>query len=96
MPGATQLNFGAPLAFRIGCPCRVAQSVLGSLRRRDAPARRRFGPSAAGWYPEQALTLPEAFSAYTHGAAYAANAEHRLGKLAENYLADLIAGCGPV
>jgi hypothetical protein len=36
------------------------------------------------------LTLAEALSAYTVGAAYAANAEHRLGKLAENYLADLI------
>jgi predicted amidohydrolase YtcJ len=29
-------------------------------------------------------------SAYTIGAAYASNAEHRLGKLSENYLADLI------
>jgi predicted amidohydrolase YtcJ len=36
------------------------------------------------------LTLAEALSAYTVGAAYAANAEHRLGKLAENHLADLI------
>ena len=36
------------------------------------------------------MTLTEALSAYTVGAAYAANAEHRLGKLAENYLADLI------
>jgi predicted amidohydrolase YtcJ len=34
--------------------------------------------------------LAEALSAYTLGAAYAANAEDRLGKLAENYLADLI------
>ena len=36
------------------------------------------------------MTLAEALSAYTLGAAYAANAEDRLGKLAENYLADLI------
>jgi predicted amidohydrolase YtcJ len=36
------------------------------------------------------LTLAEALSAYTVGAAYAANAEHRLGKLSEDYLADLI------
>ena len=47
-------------------------------------------PAAEGWYPERKLTLAEALSAYTTGAAYAANAEHRLGKLAENYLADLI------
>jgi predicted amidohydrolase YtcJ len=57
-----------------------------------AVTRRRADgtPSADGWYPEQKLTLAEALSAYTSGAAYAANAEHRLGKLAENYLADLI------
>jgi predicted amidohydrolase YtcJ len=36
------------------------------------------------------LTLAEAFSAYTAGAAYAANAEHRLGLLAPGFLADLI------
>ena len=36
------------------------------------------------------MTLSEALSAYTIGAAYAANAEQRLGKLTENYLADLI------
>jgi predicted amidohydrolase YtcJ len=36
------------------------------------------------------LTLPEALSAYTVGAAYAANAENRLGKLSPGYLADLI------
>jgi len=34
--------------------------------------------------------LAEALSAYTYGAAYTANAENHLGKLAENYLADLI------
>jgi hypothetical protein len=57
-----------------------------------AITRRRAdgSPSAEGWYPEQKLTLAEALSAFTLGAAYAANAEHRLGKLAENYLADLI------
>jgi hypothetical protein len=57
-----------------------------------AVTRRRAdgSPSADGWYPEQKLTLAEALSAYTVGAAYAANAEHRLGKLSEGYLADLI------
>jgi predicted amidohydrolase YtcJ len=47
-------------------------------------------PSVNGWYPEQKLSIHEAVSAYTIGAAYAANAEDRLGQLAENYLADLI------
>jgi predicted amidohydrolase YtcJ len=34
--------------------------------------------------------MAEAISAYTLGAAYAANAEDRLGKLAPGFLADLI------
>jgi predicted amidohydrolase YtcJ len=57
-----------------------------------AVTRRRAdgSPSAEGWYPEQKLTLAEALTAYTVGAAYAANAEHRLGQLSEGYLADLI------
>ena len=36
------------------------------------------------------MTLSEALAAYTRGAAYAANAEHRLGMLAPGFLADLI------
>ena len=85
----TQLNFGAPLAFGSDAPVESPNPFLGL---HAAVTRRRAdeSPSAAGWYPEQKLTLAEALSAYTVGAAYAANAEHRLGKLAENYLADLI------
>jgi len=85
----TQLNFGAYLAFGSDAPVESPNPFLGL---HAAVTRRRADgtPSAAGWYPEQKLTLAEALSAYTVGAAYAANAEHRLGKLAENYLADLI------
>ena len=85
----TQLNHGAPLAFGSDAPVESPNPFLGL---HAAVTRRRAdgSPSAEGWYPEQKLTLAEALSAYTFGAAYAANAEHRLGKLAENYLADLI------
>lgn len=85
----TQLNYGAPLAFGSDAPVESPNPFLGL---HAAVTRRRAdgSPSAEGWYPEQKLTLAEALSAYTLGAAYAANAEHRLGKLAENYLADLI------
>jgi predicted amidohydrolase YtcJ len=85
----TQLNYGAPLAFGSDAPVESPNPFLGL---HAAVTRRRAdgSPSAEGWYPEQKLTLAEALSAYTAGAAYAANAEHRLGKLAENYLADLI------
>lgn len=85
----TQLNHGAPIAFGSDAPVESPNPFLGLYA---AVTRRRAdgSPSADGWYPEQKLTLAEALSAYTLGAAYAANAENRLGKLAENYLADLI------
>lgn len=84
-----QLNFGAPLAFGSDAPVESPNPFWGIYA---AVTRKRADASASeeGWYPDQALTLEEAFSAYTLGAAYAANAEHRLGKLAENYHADLI------
>ena len=85
----TQLDQGAVLAFGSDAPVESPNPFLGL---HAAVTRRRAdgSPSAEGWYPEQKLTLTEALSGYTTGAAYAANAEHRLGKLAENYLADLI------
>jgi predicted amidohydrolase YtcJ len=85
----TQLNYGAHLAFGSDAPVESPNPFLGL---HAAVTRRRADgtPSADGWYPEQKLNLAEALSAYTIGAAYAANAEHRLGKLSEGYLADLI------
>ena len=85
----TQLNYGAQLVFGSDAPVESPNPFLGMYA---AITRQRAdgSPSAEGWYPEEKLTLAEALSAYTFGAAYAANAEHRLGKLAENYLADLI------
>ena len=85
----TQLNHGAHLAFGSDAPVESPNPFFGL---HAAVTRRKTDGSspADGWYPEQKLTLAEALSAYTVGAAYAANAEHRLGKLTENYLADLI------
>ena len=85
----TQLNHGAPIAFGSDAPVESPNPFLG-LHAAVTRQRADGSPSAEGWYPEQKLTLAEAFSAYTLGAAYAANAEDRLGKLSENYLADLI------
>ncbi len=85
----TQLDYGAHLAFGSDAPVESPNPFLGlhaAITRRRADA----SPDDAGWYPEQKLTLYQALSAYTKGAAYAANAERRLGQLAENYLADLI------
>ncbi len=85
----TQLAQGARLAFGSDAPVESPNPFLGlyaALTRRRADG----SPSAEGWYPEQKITLMEALDAYTTGAAYAANAEDRLGKLAPGYLADLI------
>ena len=85
----TQLDYGAPLAFGSDAPVESPNPFWGlhaAITRRRADG----SPSTEGWYPSQKLSLAEAFSAYTLGAAYAANAETRLGMLSENYLADLI------
>lgn len=47
-------------------------------------------PGPDGWYPDQKLAITEAMHGYTTGAAYAANMEDRLGKLAPHYYADLL------
>ena len=86
----TQLDHGAHLAFGSDAPVESPNPFLGL---HAAVTRRRAdgSPSAEGWYPEQKLSIAEAVSAYTVGAAYAANAEQRLGKLADGCHADLIA-----
>ena len=85
----TQLDFGAPLALGSDAPVESPNPFWGL---HAAVTRRRAdgSPSAEGWYPEQKLTMAEAFSGYTLGAAYAAYMEDRLGRLAPNFLADLI------
>ncbi|GAB4570628.1 MAG: amidohydrolase [Anaerolineales bacterium] len=85
----TQLNYGAILAFGSDAPVESPNPFLG-LHAAITRQRADGSPSAEGWRPEQKLTLAEALSAYTFGAAYTANAENRLGKIAENYHADLI------
>jgi len=85
----TQLQHGATLAFGSDAPVESPNPFLGL---HAAVTRRRTdgSPSAEGWYPEQKLSLSDALQAYTLGAAYAANAEDRLGKIAPGYLADLV------
>lgn len=85
----TQLNHGAILAFGSDAPVESPNPFLG-LHAAVTRQRSDGSPSAEGWLPAQKLTFAEALSAYTLGAAYAANAEHRLGALAANYCADLI------
>jgi predicted amidohydrolase YtcJ len=85
----SQLDFGAPLALGSDAPVESPNPFWGL---HAAVTRRRAdgSPSAEGWYPEQKLSMPQAFAGYTLGAAYAAYMEDRLGRLAPNFLADLI------
>jgi predicted amidohydrolase YtcJ len=84
-----QLDFGAHLALGSDAPVESPNPFWGL---HAAVTRRRAdgSPSAEGWYPEQRLTLSQAWEGYTTGPAYAAYMEDRLGRLAPNHLADLI------
>jgi predicted amidohydrolase YtcJ len=85
----TQLRYGARLALGSDAPVESPNPFLGL---HAAVTRRRLdgSPSPEGWYPEQKLTMEEAWEGFTLGPAYAANMENRLGRLAPHYLADLI------
>jgi hypothetical protein len=86
----TQLQHGARLALGSDAPVESPNPFLGL---HAAVTRRRAdgSPSPEGWYPDQRLTMAEAWEGFTLGPAYAANMENRLGRLAPDYLADLIA-----
>ena len=85
----TQLDFGARLALGSDAPVESPNPFWGL---HAAVTRRRAdgSPSPDGWYPEQKLTLSQAWEGYTLGPAYAAGMETRLGRLAPDHLADLI------
>ncbi|HSG43745.1 MAG TPA: amidohydrolase [Anaerolineales bacterium] len=85
----SQLDNGAWLAFGSDAPVDLPNPFLG-LHAAITRRRANGSPSIGGWYAEQKLTIAEAWEAYTIGPAYAAYMEDRLGKLAPNYLADLI------
>jgi predicted amidohydrolase YtcJ len=85
----TQLDFGAHLALGSDAPVESPNPFWG-LHAAVTRQRADGSPSAEGWYPEQRLTLAQAWQGYTTGPAYAAYMENRLGRLAPNHLADLI------
>jgi predicted amidohydrolase YtcJ len=85
----TQLAAGAHLAFGSDAPVESPNPFRGI---HAAVTRRRADgtPGPDGWYGGQRLSMQEAIEGFTLGAAYAAYAEDRMGKLAPGYLADLI------
>jgi hypothetical protein len=84
-----QLDHQAVLAFGSDAPVESPNPFLGihaALTRQSLDG----SPGPDGWYPEQRLTIQEAFQGFTLGAAYAAGMEDRLGQLAPGFLADLL------
>jgi predicted amidohydrolase YtcJ len=47
-------------------------------------------PYTDGWIPEERITLLEAFTAYTRGAAFASGQEIDVGRLDFGYFGDLV------
>lgn len=83
------LESGARLAFGSDAPVESPNPFLG-LHAAVTRCRPTGQPGPDGWFPEQRLTLEQALSAYTTGAAYAAGWEARQGRLSPGCFADLI------
>jgi predicted amidohydrolase YtcJ len=85
----TQLEHGATLALGSDAPVESPNPFLGlhaAVTRRSADG----APGPEGWYPRQRLTVREALEGFTHGPAFAAGMENRLGRLSNGFLADLL------
>jgi len=85
----TQLERGARLAFGSDAPVESPNPFWG-LHAAVTRQRGDGSPGPEGWFPEQRLSMQEAVAGFTTGAAYTAGMEHKVGKIASNYLADLI------
>lgn len=84
-----QIDAGAVVAFGSDSPVEPFDPLKGI---HAAVTRRRAdgSPGAEGWYPAAKVSMDEAIKGFTHGAAYAGGMEDRVGKLAPDYLADLV------
>jgi predicted amidohydrolase YtcJ len=85
---ATMEREHVPLAFGSDYPVESPNPFPGlaaAVSRQDAA-----GQPAGGWQPDEKLTMPQALAAFTTGAAYAAQAEDRIGSLEPGHLADFV------
>jgi predicted amidohydrolase YtcJ len=82
------LESGATLTFGSDAPVESIEPLLGI---HAAVTRRRVdgAPGSNGWVPDQRLTVEEAVTGYTMGAAIASNRERTMGSIAPGKLADL-------
>jgi predicted amidohydrolase YtcJ len=84
----SMLQTGARLAFGTDFPVESPNPFPGlsaAISRQDVE-----GQPPGGWYPEERLTLEQALSAYTRGAAYAGFSEDRIGSLDPGKWADFV------
>ncbi|MEJ7598246.1 MAG: amidohydrolase [Kofleriaceae bacterium] len=83
----TVLDKGVPLANGSDFPVEDVPPLLGiyaAVTRQDPS-----GAPAAGWYPDQRMTLDEAIAGFTRGAAYAEFSDTTRGTIAVGRAADL-------
>ncbi|MDP5032568.1 MAG: amidohydrolase [Paraglaciecola sp.] len=84
----TFLEQGSPLAFGSDFPVELANPFFGlhaAVTRQD-----RENQPVGGWIPEEAMTITQAFRAFTLDAAYAAHQDKILGGLTVGKWADFI------
>jgi hypothetical protein len=85
---ATMLRNNVPLAFGSDFPVESPNPFHGlavAISRQDGE-----GQPPGGWFPEQRLTLEQAFDAFTRRAAFASFAEDKVGTLEVGRMADFI------
>lgn len=85
---ASLLRLRVPLAFGSDFPVESPNAFHGlavAISRQDAE-----GQPPGGWFPEQRLTLEQAFDSFTRVAAFASFAEDRVGTLEPGRFADFI------
>ncbi|WP_067143238.1 amidohydrolase [Microtetraspora malaysiensis] len=83
------LNVGVALAFGSDAPVEHPNPFAALYA--AVTRTRTDGTPVGGWQPEQRLSMAEAVTAHTLGAAYAAGEEDRKGLLTPGRLADFIA-----
>lgn len=84
----TLIDSGIPMPLGSDFPVELANPFYGlhaAVTRQD-----RNNQPLKGWYPEQALTVRQAFKGFTLDAAYAAHMEDALGTLTPGKWADFI------
>ncbi len=85
---SSMLKNGSVLAFGSDVPVESANPFPGlaaAITREDAN-----GQPFGGWQPQERVSREAAFAAFTTGAAFAGQAEDRIGRLAPGYRADFI------